>query len=26
VKNAEKAGFHVNPAFKADLEKRLGAR
>jgi tetratricopeptide (TPR) repeat protein len=23
LKAAEKAGFHVNPAFKADLEKRL---
>jgi tetratricopeptide (TPR) repeat protein len=23
LKSAEKAGFHVNPAFKADLEKRL---
>ena len=23
LKSSEKAGFHVNPAFKADLEKRL---
>lgn len=25
LKSAEKAGFHVNPQFKADLEKRLKA-
>jgi len=26
LKSAEKAGFHVNPNFKADLEKKLTAR
>jgi tetratricopeptide (TPR) repeat protein len=26
LKSAEKAGFHVNPVFKADLEKKLEGR
>ena len=26
MKSAEKAGFHVNPAFKADLEMRLNGK